>query len=147
VTVLQWTGEFRIDHGTMDEIHVEFVEQLNALGAAEEDMVLSALDDFVAHTERHFADEEAWMADCAFPRIHCHTQQHGAVLQVAREVRVRMAAGETTLAPLLATPGGAWFREHVATMDLMLANCMTGQGYVPRAEMRRPERSPVGRRG
>ena len=134
VTILQWTEEFRIDSGTMDEIHVEFVECLNALGAAEGDMALRALDDFVAHTEHHFAEEEVWMAACAFPRTHCHTLQHAAVLQVAREVRVRIAAGETGLAPLLAAAVGEWFRDHVATMDLMLANFMSQQGYVPRAE-------------
>lgn len=118
----------------MDEIHVEFVDCLNALGAARDAAALPALDAFLAHTERHFAEEEAWMEACAFPRVYCHTTQHASVLQVAREVRVRIVAGETTLAPLLAAAVAAWFRDHAATMDTMLANHMAEQGYSPHAE-------------
>jgi len=133
VTVLQWSEEFRIDDGPMDEIHVEFIDALNALGAAEGDAVLPALDALIAHTERHFAEEEAWMAACEFPRIYCHTTQHGSVLQVAQEVRERIVKGETNLGPLLATAIGEWFREHAATMDMMLAHHMDEQGFLPAA--------------
>jgi len=134
VTVLKWSDEFRIDEGPMDEIHVEFVDCLNVLGAAQGDAALPALDAFIAHTQRHFAEEEAWMAACEFPRVYCHSTQHESVLQVAREVRVRIAGGETTLAPLLAAAVAAWFRDHAATMDTMLAQHMAARGYAPHAE-------------
>ena len=131
MTVLQWSGEFRIDDGPMDEIHVEFIDALNALAAAEGDVVLPTLDAFIAHTERHFAEEEAWMAASDFPRIYCHSTQHASVLQVAHEVRERIVNGETNLGPLLATAVGEWFRDHAATMDTMLAQYMNEQGFLP----------------
>jgi hemerythrin len=131
VTVLQWSGEFRIDDGPMDEIHVEFIDALNALAAAEGDVVLPTLDAFIAHTERHFAEEEAWMAASDFPRIYCHSTQHASVLQVAHEVRERIVNGEANLGPLLATAVGEWFRDHAATMDAMLAQYMNEQGFLP----------------
>lgn len=131
MTVLQWSEEFRIDDGPMDEIHLEFIDALNALAAAEGPAALHALDALIAHTERHFAEEEAWMAACEFPRIYCHTTQHASVLQVAREVRERIVKGETNLGPLLATAIGEWFRDHAATMDTMLAHYMREQGFLP----------------
>jgi len=131
VTVLEWSEEFRIDDGPMDEIHLEFIDALNALAAAEGPAALHALDALIAHTERHFAEEEAWMAACEFPRIYCHTTQHASVLQVAREVRERIVKGETNLGPLLATAIGEWFRDHAATMDTMLAHYMREQGFLP----------------
>ena len=131
MSVLEWSAEFRIDDGPMDEIHAEFVDRVNALGAATGADALTALDALIGHSERHFAEEEAWMAACDFPRTFCHTNQHQGVLQVAREVRVRVAAGETDLAALLATAVGEWFRDHAATMDTMLANFMAGQGDLP----------------
>jgi hemerythrin len=133
VTVLQWSEEFRIDDGPMDDIHVEFIGALNALGAAEGAAVLSTLEGFIAHIERHFAEEEAWMAACDFPRIYCHSTQHASVLQVAHEVRERIVKGETNLGPLLATAVGEWFRDHAATMDTMLAHYMREQGFLPEA--------------
>lgn len=131
MTVLQWSDEFRIDDGPLDEIHAEFIECLNALGAAQGEGALPALDRFIEHTERHFAEEEAWMSACEFPRIFCHTTQHASVLQVVRDVRTRIVAGETGLAPLLATAIAEWFRDHAATMDTMLAQYMADQGYSP----------------
>ena len=116
----------------MDDLHVEFIDLLNALaGAAPEDAV-AALDAFIAHSEQHFAEEEAWMAACEFPRTSCHLLQHASLLQVARDVRVRMANGETQLAPLLAAAVAAWFRDHVVFMDTMLAHYMEDVGYSPR---------------
>lgn len=131
MTVLEWSEEFRIDDGPMDQIHLEFIDALNALAAAEGPAGLHALDALIAHTERHFAEEEAWMAACEFPRIYCHTTQHASVLQVAREVRERILKGEANLGPLLATAIGEWFRDHAATMDTMLAHYMREQGFLP----------------
>lgn len=134
MSVLEWSVEFQIDNGPMDDIHVEFVALLNALHDAPDDAALAALDAFIAHSVRHFAEEEAWMAACEFPRSFCHANQHGAMLQVAREVRSRIAAGEVGLAPLLAAAIGVWFRDHATLMDTMLAHYMEDQGYSPLAE-------------
>ena len=49
----------------------------------------------------------------------------------ARDVRTRIANGESNLAPLLAAAVGAWFRDHVSFMDRMLANHMEDVGYTP----------------
>lgn len=131
VTVLDWSDEFRIDDGPLDAIHVEFIDCLNALGAAQGEEALPALDRFIEHTEKHFGEEEAWMSACDFPRLYCHATQHASVLQVLRDVRTRIDGGETGLAPLLATAVGEWFRDHAATMDTMLARFMEEQGYTP----------------
>ncbi len=134
MTVLEWSDDLRIDDGPMDEIHLEFVERLNALGRASPADALAALDAFIEHSVRHFAEEEAWMEACDFPRTFCHLNQHGALLQVARDVRTRIAAGESNLAPLLAAAVGVWFRDHATTMDTMLAHFMEDQGYSPHHE-------------
>lgn len=129
--MLEWTEELWIDRGPMDELHVEFIDLLNALHAATDDQALPVLDEFIAHCRRHFAEEEAWMEACEFPRTFCHVNQHGALLQVTREVRTRIEAGEPGLAPLLAGAIAVWFRDHATTMDTMLSNFMEDQGYAP----------------
>jgi hemerythrin len=129
VALLAWDDTLSIDHGAMDGVHREFVDLLNRLSDAEAASVLVAFDTFVAHTEAHFAQEESWMERCAFPPVHCHTRQHEGVLTVAREVRPRLAAGETELARVFAGAVAEWFRDHAASMDTMLAWFMRQSGY------------------
>ena len=115
----------------MDDTHREFVEQLNRVGAAGEAGLLAALDDFIAHTEAHFGQEEQWMESTAFPPLHCHQGEHAKVLETAREVRNRVAAGDLRLGRMLAEALAEWFPQHAASMDAMLAVYMEQTGFQP----------------
>lgn len=131
MSVLEWSDELQIDGGPMDELHTEFVDLLNAIAVAATDEAVDTLDVFIEHCARHFAEEEQWMHASEFPRTSCHLLQHASLLQVARDVRARIANGEYNLAPLLAAAVAAWFRDHVTFMDTMLANHMEDVGYTP----------------
>lgn len=121
MTVLAWTEALALGHEAMDATHTEFVALLNALGDARGDEALAALDALIAHTEAHFAQEEAWMAQCDFPRSGCHRSEHHNVLEVVREVRVRVADGATQYVRTLAEALAEWFPVHASSMDAMLA--------------------------
>src|SRR4051812_39864554 len=115
----------------MDDTHREFVEQLNRVGNAPDEGVLAALDDFIAHTEAHFGQEEQWMDAIEFPPRGCHRGEHEKVLETVREVRQRVAAGEYRLGR---TPAGAvaeWFSPHAPAMDSILTLYMKEIGYTP----------------
>jgi hemerythrin-like metal-binding protein len=131
MTVLDWNEALMLDRGVMDQTHREFVILLNRLAEATPDEVLPALDAFIAHSELHFAEEERWMQECAFPPLHCHRTQHQMVLETAREVRNRAAEGRTELGDMLARAVAEWFRDHVATMDYVLDQYMGEAGYTP----------------
>jgi hemerythrin-like metal-binding protein len=131
MTTLDWTPTLQLDNEVMDHTHVEFVDLLNAVGDAGPDKILAAMDAFVAHTAQHFAEEERWMKESGFPPLGCHQNQHNMVLQVAREVRNRVAGGETTLGEPLAKAVAEWFGDHVTVMDSILKQYMDMQGYVP----------------
>ena len=115
----------------MDDTHREFVAQLNCVGAATDAAVLAALDEFIAHTEAHFAQEEQWMESIAFPPRGCHQDEHAKILETAREVRKRVAAGEPRLGRMLAEALAEWFPQHAASMDAMLAMYMAETGFRP----------------
>ena len=129
--VLEWSEQLALGQATMDDTHREFVEQLNRVGLAEEAGVLAALDDFIAHTEAHFAQEEQWMASIDFPPAGCHRAEHAKVLETAREVRNRGAAGDLRLGRMLAEALAEWFPQHAASLDAMLALVMEQTGYRP----------------
>jgi hemerythrin-like metal-binding protein len=121
MTVLAWSEALALGHQEMDAAHEQFVALLNAVGAAEGEAILPALDAFIAHTQAHFAQEEAWMEQYAFPRSGCHRTEHYNVLEVVKEVRVRVAEGATHYARTVAEALAEWFASHASSMDAMLA--------------------------
>ncbi len=129
--LLEWSGDFVLDEATMDDTHREFVDLLNRVGAASDDDLLGALDNFIVHMEAHFGQEDRWMQATAFPPQHCHQGEHANVLEVVREVRTRVADGQIHLGAVLAKAIAEWFPQHAATMDAMLAAFMRQTGYVP----------------
>ncbi|MFO1319625.1 MAG: hemerythrin domain-containing protein [Burkholderiales bacterium] len=131
MTVMEWNESLAIDHDVMDDTHKEFVDLLNKLGDAPDDQVLGVIDEFIEHTVAHFAQEERWMTDMTFPPLHCHTNEHQGVLEIAKEVRGRVANGETRFGRVLAQAVAEWFENHAASMDTVLSLYMKEQGYTP----------------
>ena len=129
--VMEWNESLMLDRGVMDETHREFVELLNRLGDAPADRLLSVLDEFIAHSEAHFSQEQRWMQSLEFPPLQCHVDEHESVMQVAREVRVRALAGETRFGPVLAKAVAEWFAKHAASMDAVLSLYMKEKGFEP----------------
>lgn len=149
MTVLAWSEALALGHQEMDATHEEFVALLNAVGAAEGDDILPALDAFLAHTEAHFAQEEAWMEQHAFPRAGCHRKEHGNVLEIVREVRRRVAEGSTGYGRTLAEALAEWFAVHASSMDAMLAiYLLHGAAALPECDHEGSESCPnSGRQG
>jgi hemerythrin-like metal-binding protein len=121
MSVFLWSPEFELGHEQMDRTHHEFGDLVNFLAAASDAEVLTRLDEFLAHTDAHFAQESRWMKASGFPPLHCHEGEHGRVLEVAQEVRERVVAGDLEMARVLAREMPDWFRDHAATMDAALA--------------------------
>ncbi len=131
MAVMEWSAELELQSAMMDDTHREFVALLNALGDAAEGNMLASVDAFLAHTERHFTQEEQWMTATAFPPLGCHKTEHDGVLEVVREVRNRVAAGELHYGPTLAAALAEWFPRHASSMDAMLAQFMRDAGFDP----------------
>jgi hemerythrin len=117
----EWREEFVLGNERMDQTHREFVVLVDALLTAGDADLPARFDEFLQHTEAHFAEELKSMHACQFPPIHCHEGEHDRVLEVARDVRQRMAAGDLEMGRVLARELPGWFAFHAATMDTALA--------------------------
>ena len=62
MNLIDWSPEFELGEETMDATHREFVDLLNAVGAAPDEELLPRLDAFLEHIEAHFGDENRRMA-------------------------------------------------------------------------------------
>lgn len=129
--VFAWTDQLAIDQGVMDDTHKEFVDLLNRVADAPEGEILAVIDEFIEHTRQHFAQEERWMESLQFPPLHCHRNEHEGVLQIAGEVRNRVANGEYRFGKVLAEAVYEWFENHAASMDTVLSMYMKEHEYTP----------------
>nr|WP_201525187.1 hemerythrin domain-containing protein [Bordetella pseudohinzii] len=77
----------------MDDIHEEFLALSAALQRASDAELTAQLALMEAHLKTHFGQEDAWMAQTAFPPRDCHIQEHAAVLASVHEVRLLLAQG------------------------------------------------------
>lgn len=134
MTTLAWTDNLVLNQPTLDSTHQEFVEHLNAFGAALDAGIdaLPAYHALLAHTEAHFAMEEDWMASCGFEPQNCHSSQHAMVLNVMREA-LRYANELNDREPLniLRTELAGWFPQHAEAMDAALVFTMAQRGFDP----------------
>jgi len=137
MALLEWSAALELNAPVMDDTHREFVALLNALGEASDGDLLSRMDAFIAHTEQHFAMEEQWMTESAFPPYGCHKGEHDNILEVVREVRKRIVAGELHFGATLATALAEWFPQHAQSMDAVLALYLREKKFDVTADERR----------
>ena len=129
---LAWNDSLLLGFPAMDEEHRDFVACLLALQSADPGdtaEVAARLDDFAAHARRHFAAEDAWMNETAFPPRQCHIDEHAAVLKSVDEVRALVAQGRTEHVPSLAAALADWFPRHAHHLDSALATWMCKQRF------------------
>ena len=118
--MMVWDEEMVLGNAVLDETHEAFVELLNRLSVTPVEGLLPVFDEFIAHTTEHFELEETWRALVNLPAAGCHVGEHKQVLGVMKQVRTRVAAGESDFAYVLATELSAWLRIHATTMDYAL---------------------------
>ncbi len=125
----QWSATYELGHEAMDATHREFVALVAVLQRASDAELPAVLDDFVTHTEAHFAQELGWMQASGFPPLHCHRTEHDEVMAVVADVRRHVAAGDLALGRALARELVPWFETHAATMDTALASWLKQTGW------------------
>ena len=150
-TTLAWTDNLVLNQPQLDTTHEEFVELLNAFGAALDagTDALPAYHALLAHTEAHFAMEEDWMGRCGFEPQNCHSSQHAMVLNVMREA-LRYATELNDREPLNILRGelAGWFPQHAEMMDAALVWTMEQRGFDPvTGVIRAPEGEPAAEAG
>jgi hemerythrin-like metal-binding protein len=135
MAAITWNETLALQQPRMDQTHREFVDllvQLEHRLEAPPVEVLSCYDEFLAHTEQHFAHEERWMAAIGFAPENCHAANHANVLNVLREVRRRLADDADVATVRLLVPELAqWFPAHARSMDAALALTMAELGFDP----------------
>ncbi len=111
-----------VDNSVINQIHREFVDQVNRLAQADDKDLPALFEGLIQHTRVHFDTEQQLMEASRFPGIGKHWSEHQRVLTEMVEYGQRIAAG--SLGPVRAYLRQGlpdWFEEHVFNMDRILA--------------------------
>ena len=107
VTRLIWSEAYECGEPTIDRQHREVFDLANALFAASFKSESSpgafsaALEKLLANIVRHFADEEALLAQHGYQDLEAHRLAHANLLARGAELKASVAAGKTTLGDLV----------------------------------------------
>lgn len=137
---LPWSQELELGHPAMDQTHREFVALLAKARDSSDEALAAVWQALIAHTQAHFAQEDAWMRATQFPSARTHSIQHRVILQVMREGVARAAEGNLTSVRLMTRELAIWFPQHAQTLDMPLAAHLVELGFDPAtAHARVPE--------
>lgn len=81
------------------------------------------LDELLAHTRHHFAEEERLMQETRFPPYRMHKNEHDRVLLEMEDRIAQWHQGRDSVAlrNWMEDTVSAWFFTHVSTMDFVTA--------------------------
>ena len=121
---IQWTDDFLLGFGPMDETHQEFVTCIAAIQNAEPKDCLVLMDQLLEHATQHFKLEDDWMMATEFPPRKCHMDEHAAVLASITGVRELAIQGAPEKCLPLANELARWFPSHADHLDSALSHWM-----------------------
>jgi hemerythrin len=123
-TRIQWSDDFLLGYGPMDETHQEFVTCIAAIQQAEPKDCLVLMDQLLEHATAHFKQEDDWMVATEFPPRTCHMDEHAAVLASITGVRELARQGAPEKCLHLANELARWFPSHADHLDSALSHWM-----------------------
>lgn len=132
---MQWSSMLAIDDGEIDRQHRALVDAINDLHAglaqARGDECLAETLAFLQdYAERHFSEEEAMLAQAAYPRLEQHRGQHRAFVEQIRAFRAQIADGGSGLGHNMAQFLGSWLVNHIMVADKAYASFLRSHGAV-----------------
>lgn len=126
---LAWDERFVLGEESMDLMHREFVRCVDALLSSDTGALDAALAAFERHVRSHFAEEEEAMRVSRYDSARCHVEEHAAVLESLREVKIAFGQGRADVVRAFAIALADWFPGHTRVMDQGLATWLARQRW------------------
>ena len=128
---IHWTLELSVSHAVIDTQH----QQLISYFALLQDSILdndlartqAVLDEFIAYTHMHFAEEEALMEKYRYPQLVEHEIRHESLLEEIAQLKRNIDAGKTPVSLALLVFLRVWLFEHIKTADRRLGRFLHEQ--------------------
>lgn len=123
-----WTPDLATGNAHIDDQHKQWIDALNALFDAHRAgrgrrEVEETMDFLIDYTAKHFGEEEAMLAGCAYPDLPRHQAVHVTFKETAKELRrelIKEGPTEEFITHLYVTMG-RWVIGHIKGEDFIWA--------------------------
>jgi hemerythrin len=121
-----WSPRMSLGSAVIDDHHKKLLRlvvetRFLAEGAKDRHRIMAVLSELVGYTKYHFAAEERLMAECRFPDIEPHIEDHQKFLQYLDATLSRFNARPEELSHDVYLFLRDWYVEHIVKKDLMIA--------------------------
>jgi hemerythrin len=122
MALFQWRDEYSMKVPSIDVQHHKLVDMLNALhdgmvsGTGKEKLA-PLLDGLIQYTATHFAHEEEYFAQYAYPDAEAHTLEHKKLVQQVLAFKEKFDSGRANLNMELMIFLKDWLIHHILGSD------------------------------
>ena len=121
---ITWSDDLSLGNEKIDGDHQKLVAIINQLAdsvmnPSPQDNDAGLLDDLLAQTVDHFAEEDRLMASHAYPDAEAHMAEHAKLIKIAFDTKAEFEADMSTSVALLRFLR-KWLTQHIRTADKAL---------------------------
>ena len=122
MALMKWDSSLSVQIDGIDAQHKKLVTLLNKLhdamsAGAGRQAVGSVLDELVAYTREHFANEEQIMRRAAYPDLAKHAAEHVTLTAKAVDLQKGLKAGNVLTMDVMAFLV-TWLTQHIMKVDM-----------------------------
>ncbi len=132
MNLMQWDDSLSVNIDKIDEQHKKLLGMINEfddnLRAGNKRAVSSVLEGLSDYTVQHFALEEQYFDDFAYPDAGAHKKEHAYFVGKVNDIKRRYENGEMALSLELAFFLKKWLVGHIKGTDKKYINCFHDHG-------------------
>ena len=127
---IAWQSAMEIGHPTIDRDHrvlLDLVNQISIPATRRDPIALEfVLDELLSYTARHFAREEALIAEAGYPDLVAHQTIHAEMIGEVRQLQSRLVCAASDLGDALHDFLGRWLIQHIMVEDRRYTPFLSG---------------------
>jgi len=131
---IEWSDDWTLDHAEIDEQHKTLVGILNQL-ISRDATVNKTINELIEYAAIHFADEENFMVNAAYPEFDLHRKEHKDFTKTLLDLSFQITTVEggppeemEQLIEILEKFVSVWFTGHFLGTDRDFIDYLEGGG-------------------
>jgi hemerythrin len=122
MAIMQWDTSLSVGVAEIDAQHQKLIAMINDLDDAMrqgkgKDIVGKIINELIAYTRSHFATEEKYFAQFAYPETDAHKAEHVVFTKKVGEFKAGFDKGSLGLTIQVMTFLSDWLRNHIKVVD------------------------------
>ncbi len=145
---MQWDDNYKIAVDFIDDQHKEWFDKVADFNAAIDQKQVSSeiahtLKFLVDYSQKHLADEEAYMREIGYPHLDQQIRHHKIFMQHVVGVLTDLKNGKDILPAKLHNFMATWIRQHIMEHDRQIGQFVEKQKAKRNTEEEHPPEHPV----